>query len=130
MSPIGGFATALRRLIFLQLRHLQEYQELAALTDRQLEDIGLTRDELVLAVAGAAEAPERVGMMTSRLGIAPEALEAGRPLLNEMVRRCAACRTKLICAWWLAEGDGDDRFREFCPNAGRFVELRHRAPRS
>ena len=124
MLPLGGFATVWRRLLTERLRRTQAHQELAALDDRQLDDIGLTRDELVLVVAGAAEAPERVGMMAGRLGIEPEAFEARRPLLNEMVKRCAACRTKVICAWWLAEGGAEDAYREFCPNAGRFVELR------
>jgi hypothetical protein len=111
-----------------RLGRSQAHQELAALDDRQLDDIGLGRDELVLAVAGAAEAPERVGMMAGRLGIDPQAFEARRPLLNDMVKRCAACRSKVICAWWLAEGGARDAYREFCPNAGRFVELRrHRS---
>jgi hypothetical protein len=45
-----------------------------------------------------------------------------------MTKRCSVCRTKLICAWWLAEGGEEDPFREFCPNAGRFVELRRLGP--
>lgn len=96
MLPLGGFATVWRRLLVERLRRTQAHQELAALDDRQLEDLGLTRDELVLAVAGAAEAPERVGMMAGRLGIEPAAFETRRSMLNEMVRRCAACRTKVI----------------------------------
>ena len=128
MLPLGGFATVWRRLLTERLRRTQAHQELAALDDRQLDDIGLTRDELVLVVAGAAEAPERVGMMAGRLGVDPQAFEARRPLLNEMVKRCAACRTKVICAWWLAEGGAEDAYREFCPNAGRFTELRRVGP--
>lgn len=128
MLPLGGFATVWRRLLVERLRRTQAHQELAALDDRQLEDLGLTRDELVLAVAGAAEAPERVGMMAGRLGIEPAAFETRRSMLNEMVRRCAACRTKVICAWWLAEGGAEDAYREFCPNAGRFTELRRVGP--
>ena len=123
MPPLEGFATVWRRLLTEPLSRSQAHQELAALDDRQLDDIGLVRDELVLAVAGAAEAPERVGMMAGWLGIDPQAFEARRPLLNDMVKRCAACRSKVICAWWLAEGGAPDAYREFCPNAGRFVEL-------
>lgn len=123
MSPLGGFGSALRRLLAQRLTRSQDFQELSGLDDRQLDDIGIERGELMLVVAGAAEAPERVGMMACRLGIEAEALEARKPLLNEMTKRCAACRTKLICAWWLAEGGDEDAFREFCPNAGRFVEL-------
>ena len=37
-------------------------------------------------------------------------------------------RTKVICAWWLAEGGAEDAYREFCPNAGRFIELRRYRP--
>jgi uncharacterized protein YjiS (DUF1127 family) len=124
MPTLEGFATVWRRLLTERLGRSQAHQELAALDDRQLDDIGLVRDELVLAVAGAAEAPERVDMMAGRLGIDPQAFEARRPLLNDMVKRCAACRSKVICAWWLAEGGPQDAYREFCPNAGRFVELR------
>ncbi len=126
MSPLGGFGSALRRLRAQRLKRSQDFQELSGLYDRQPDDIGIQRDELVLVVAGAADAPERIGMMACRLGIEAEALEARKPLLNAMTKRCAACRTKLICAWWLAEGGEEDAFREFCPNAGRFVELRRR----
>ena len=126
MSPLAGFGSALRRILSNRLHRSRDHEELAALDDRQLEDIGIQRGELMLVVAGAADASERIGIMASRLGIEPEALEARKPLLNEMTKRCAACRTKLLCAWWLAEGGGDDAFREFCPNAGRFVELRRR----
>jgi uncharacterized protein YjiS (DUF1127 family) len=128
MMPLGGFATVWRRLLLERMKRTKAHRELAALDDRQLDDIGLKRDELVLVVAGAAEAPERVGMMAGRLGVDPEAFEARRPLLNEMVKRCAACRTKVICAWWLAEGGAEDAYREFCPNAGRFLELRRYRP--
>lgn len=128
MARMAGFATIWRRLLAEQMQRSQAHQDLAALDDRQLEDIGLKREELVLVVAGAAEAPERVGMMASRLGIDPGALESRPPLLNEMTTRCAACRAKAYCAWWLAEGGEEEQFRQFCPNAGRFVELRRRGP--
>jgi uncharacterized protein YjiS (DUF1127 family) len=126
MCAIRGFATALRRFIAEKFHHGQGFRELAALTDRQLEEIGLQRSELVLAVAGTTDAPERVGMMASKLGINSEALAGRRPLLDTMVKRCALCRSKAFCAWWLAEGGGDDAYRDFCPNAGAFVELRRR----
>ena len=128
MCVVQGFAGALRRFIAERFQQSQAFLELAALTDRQLEDIGLQRDELVLAVAGAAQAPERVGMMASKLGIGPESFACRRPLLNRMVKRCAACRSKVLCAWWLAEGGAEDAYREFCPNAGAFVELSRRGP--
>jgi uncharacterized protein YjiS (DUF1127 family) len=123
MCVVRGFAVALRRVITERFHQNEALRELAALTDRQLEDIGLQRRDLVLAVAGAAEAPERVGMMASRLGVQAESLEKRRPLVNEMVKRCAVCRAKVLCAWWLAEGGAEDAYREFCPNAGAFVEL-------
>ena len=126
MSPLGNFGSTLRRILSERLRPSQDYGDLARLDDRQLEGIGIERGELMLVVAGAAEAPERIGMMASRLGIEASTLEARKPLLNEMTKRCAACRTKLLCAWWLAEGGDAEAFREFCPNAGRFVELRRR----
>ena len=124
MCVVRGFASALRRFIAEKFHRSQALGELATLTDRQLEDIGLQRGELVLA--GAAEPPERVGMMASRLGIDGESFEARRPLLNQMVKRCAVCRTKVLCAWWLAEGGDQHAYREFCPNAGAFVELSRR----
>lgn len=123
MCVVRGFASALRRLMAEKFHQGQAFRDLADLTDRQLEDIGLQRDELVLAVAGAAEAPERVGMMASKLGISAETMEHRRALLNGMVKRCAVCRNKVLCAWWLAEGGAQDAYREFCPNAGAFVEL-------
>ncbi len=128
MPHMAGFATIWRRLLSERMQRSQAHQDLAALDDRQLEDIGLKREELILVVAGAAEAPERVGMMASRRGIDAEALESRRPLLNEMTTRCAACRSKVYCAWWLAEGGEEEQFRQFCPNAGRFVEMRRHGP--
>ena len=123
MCVVRGFAAALRRVIAEKFHQSEALRELATLTDRQLEDIGLQRRELVLAVAGAAEAPERVAMMASKLGIMRESFKRRRPLVNEMVKRCAVCRAKVLCAWWLAEGGVEEAYREFCPNAGAFVEL-------
>ena len=82
----------------------------------------------MLLVAGAANASERVRMMADHIGIDSGALAKRRSLLDQVTRRCAACRSKLICAFWLAENGEGEAFRQFCPNAGSFVELRRCGP--
>jgi Family of unknown function (DUF6455) len=76
-----------------------------------------------LLVAGAADALERVQIVARRIGIDAMALAERGPLIGELIKRCADCRTKLACAFWLAENGNEGAFREFCPNAGAFVEL-------
>lgn len=41
-------------------------------------------------------------------------------------RRCAFCSAGEACASWLAAGEADERYRDFCPNAGFFDRLRQR----
>ena len=117
MCVVRGFAAALRRVIAEKFHQSEALRELATLTDRQLEDIGVQRRELVLAVAGAAEAPERVAMMASKLGIMRESFKRRRPLVNEMVKRCAVCRAPRIpVSSSISPGVSERSYRPSRPN--------------
>jgi hypothetical protein len=64
--------------------------------------------------------------MRERLGPLPGPEESyGKAFAwGQAARRCAFCHSSRACKAWLEAGGGDSGYREFCPNAAFFDQLR------
>lgn len=107
-------------------RHQALEQELQALADHELADLGITRDQIAV-LARADEAPELMRRMMERLGVATELLAKHPGLKQHVERECSVCCSRGECRRWLDRGEADSGHTEFCPNAPVFEGLKAKA---
>lgn len=104
-------------------RHQALEQELQALADHELADLGITRGQIAL-LARADEAPELMRRMMERLGITQALLAKHPGLKQHLERECSLCCARGECRRWLDRAASDAGHAEFCPNAPAFEELK------
>lgn len=101
-------------------------RDLNALNDRQLSDLGITREQIPVVVSAYPISAELLTRMLARLGITEEAIARNPGLRSELERTCSFCFLRQECRRYLklpldAWPDG---YRTFCPNAAKLDELR------
>jgi uncharacterized protein YjiS (DUF1127 family) len=101
-------------------------RELNALDDRQLSDLGITREQIPVMVGAYPESPQLLTSMLARLGITEEAIARDPGLRSQLARTCSLCFVRQECKRYLklpvdASPDG---YRTFCPNAAQLDVLR------
>jgi uncharacterized protein YjiS (DUF1127 family) len=97
-------------------------KELTALDDHQLEDLGITREQIPQLVSAHPEAPALMQRMMQRFGVAAESL-ADKPELRRLLQQvCNGCFARGECKRWLRSAAAGD-YPGFCPNAPTFAEL-------
>ena len=97
-------------------------KELQRLTDIDLADIGIGRDQIA-AAARSQEAPQLLRQMLQKLEIAGEVLARHPGLREELGRICRTCGARDHCRRWLRQGT-DESYRDFCPNESELSALR------
>jgi len=98
-------------------------QQLRALDDRELADLGVTREQLSV-LASSQDAPELMRRMMERLGVSQELLSKYPGLKHQLERECSLCFSRGECRHWLGHGNADDGHKAFCPNASTFEDLK------
>ncbi len=102
----------------------QVRREAAEMSDRDLEDIGLSRSQLQHLVTMPADVPQRVAAMGQIFGLDEAKLRADPPSYVWMLERCGACGDRGACGLVLDRGElSRPRDAAFCPNAADFVDL-------
>lgn len=97
-------------------------EELQRLTDTDLADIGIGRDQIA-AVTRSQEAPQLLRQMLEKLEVAAEVLDRHPGLREELGRVCRTCGARDHCRRWLRQGT-DESYRDFCPNESELAALR------
>jgi len=98
-------------------------KQLQRLTDSDLADIGISRDQIA-EVARAQEAPELLQRMLQRLEIADGVLSRHPGLRDELARTCRTCGARDHCRRWLKQEQADESYRDFCPNESELAALK------
>jgi hypothetical protein len=112
-------------------RLLDRWRDLAwleALDDRDLADLGVTRDQAMHLARLPADVPERMQAMAAIFGVDASTLQHDRATLTEISETCAGCRETAACRRTLDRArvlDGSIAPHQcgFCPNAGTFRDL-------
>jgi uncharacterized protein YjiS (DUF1127 family) len=99
--------------------------ELQHLSDLDLADIGITREQIPV-VARSQDAPLLMRRMMARLGIPEKALSKDPALRQRLVRECTTCYSRNHCRRWLRGGQRTEEYNQFCPNAPDFADLQVR----
>ncbi|MEY4981746.1 MAG: hypothetical protein RIR62_12 [Pseudomonadota bacterium] len=102
----------------------RERTEIDALTDRDLRDLGLSRDQVRTIARMPADSAARMAAMARLFGITAAALTRDHALYHELLCACGSCKDRAACALVLDKGDlARPSDCAFCPNAQSFAAL-------
>ena len=99
-------------------------KELQRLTDIDLADIGITRNQIA-DIAWSRDSPQLLQQMLQKLEIADGVLARHPGLRDELARACRSCGARKLCRHWLRRERADDSYRDFCPNESQFAALKN-----
>jgi uncharacterized protein YjiS (DUF1127 family) len=105
------------------LRTLRTLDEIDAMSDRDLADIGFSRAEMVELATMSAEVPARMARMAALFGLSEAELRADRASYVEAVEVCAHCGAAHRCTREIAEGTATAETVDYCPNAPLYGDL-------
>ncbi|ESW60198.1 MAG: hypothetical protein Q27BPR15_13260 [Rhodobacter sp. CACIA14H1] len=86
------------------------------LTDRDLDDLGMTRAQIQAFVTMPADVPDRVARMAALFGIPEADLKANHADYLELLGTCAHCTERTACARLLHTSGARAQEATFCPN--------------
>lgn len=114
--------------MFNRLRPLLNRQrsnaEIAALSDHDLSDLGLNRDQLRRFARMPADVPDRVIAMGAVFGLSEGALRHHHDTWTDLLDLCSTCPDRGACALVLAKGLlANPRDAAFCPNRRSFTDF-------
>ena len=112
----------IRALLGELLARQRKLSEIARLSDRDLADLGVSRDQAERLAALPDDVPGRVLAMARIFDLTEADLTRDRGAWDEVLTTCHACRELAACRRLLARGDrADPTEAAFCPNAAVFA---------
>jgi uncharacterized protein YjiS (DUF1127 family) len=120
-------ASGLRRFVHALHDRLALEGELARMDDREIADLGVTRNELQALTRPGNRSARLLKGMTERLGVTAAMLAREPELRRDIQRTCTTCDTQRKCRRWLRNPASADAYRRCCPNAGAVAALKPRS---
>lgn len=109
------------------IQHLHDVTEVNALSDQDLDDLGLSRAQLLDFLRMPHDITERVTAMGAIFGVPEAELKRNHPQWVDLLSTCGHCADRGACAKVLAKGDAATPDEApFCGNRAVFADL---APR-
>jgi len=106
------------------LERWHEIREVEALSDRDISDLGLTRDQLAHFVRMPADVEDRVTHMAAVFGLSADEVKASHAQWVELLEVCGSCTHREACAHQLAKGsEAHPADCGFCRNRATFAAL-------
>ena len=106
-----------------KLQRRRDLREIAAMSDSDLDDIGLSRGELSDLVETDGAVIARQMEMAWRHGVTNNVFGIARHDYAQIVQRCRDCGATGDCAKYLADPTRPASEATFCPNADAYREL-------
>jgi hypothetical protein len=104
--------------------HLHQVQEVNALSDRDLSDLGMSREQVLAFLRMPSDISERVSAMGAIFGVPETELKRDHALWVETLSTCGHCADRSACAKLLAKGDQAQASEAtFCGNRDVFANL-------
>lgn len=101
---------------------VSDMKAIAALSDRDLLDLGITRDQAQHMAALPEDVPGRVTAMARIFGLTEQELLRDRSEWVELLETCHACTELAACRRLLRQPDrATPGQAEFCPNREHFA---------
>lgn len=106
------------------LERWHEIREVEALSDRDIADLGLSRDQLTNFVRMPLDIEDRVAHMAAVFGLSEDEVKANHAQWLDLLENCGGCTDREACAHVLARGDGaHPEDCGFCRNRASFTVL-------
>ena len=105
------------------LQDQQERQFLQGMSGLELMDCGLSRADLMTALAAPKDTRVRMQSMAATHGLPRDALDKEHWRALDMARACGQCRERALCKRWLNGQEDDIGADAFCPNVKHYAEL-------
>ncbi len=105
------------------LQDQQERQYLQGMSGVELMDCGISRADLMTAMAAPKDTRARMQSMTAAYGLPRDALDKEHWRALDMARACGQCRERAMCKRWLNSREESFGADAFCPNAKHYAEL-------
>ncbi len=103
------------------LAHWHEAREISALTDRDLDDLGISRAQAEAFVRMPHDVPDRVLAMAEIFGLSEVDVKANHAEWLELLETCGTCRDRGACKLVLERGElSRPQDCGFCLNAPAF----------
>lgn len=106
--------------MFARWRTLKEVE---ALEERDLEDMGLSREQVEDFACMPEDVPDRIEAMARLFGLGAAQLRADYPTYLELVHDCGHCAERRLCARILVRADATPAAAAFCPNAHTYAAM-------
>lgn len=107
----------------------RDLKEIEALTERDLDDLGLNRAQMLALAWLPQDAPDRMAQMAAHYGLDRTALQDDRATFLNLLGTCGTCHDRAACADLLARSGPLSRAETgFCPNAGQFAAMAESGP--
>lgn len=106
------------------IQRLHDVTEADALTDRDLHDLGISRDQLLDFLRMPQDITERVTAMAAIFGVPPQDLKRNYPQWIDVLTTCGHCADRGACRKLLDKGTAalpDEA--GFCGNRAVFADL-------
>ena len=98
-----------------------ELKEVDRLSEHELDDLGMTRDQLRAFVQMPHDVGERVRHMGEIFGLSAEELQMNHEQWLEILSTCGQCTHRRECGQVLAKRGAQPEECGFCLNAGTFA---------
>lgn len=106
------------------LQRSHELAEIEKLTQHDLDDLGMTRDQLRAFARMPTDVPGRVQAMAAIFGLSEDDLKHNHAQWLELQQCCGHCQDRAACALVLERGElSRPRDAAFCPNAAEFAQM-------
>ena len=100
----------------------QSLKEVDSLTERDLDDLGMTRDQVYRFIRMPADIGDRVKHMAAIFGLSEADVQKDHTSYVEILERCGTCTDRAACSKVLALGDAARPEQcDFCRNARTFA---------
>lgn len=98
-------------------------QEIGAMSERDLADLGMTRDQILDFASVPADTEQRMATMAGIFGLSLDEVRREYATYLDMVQTCGHCGARRQCADTLAHAD-ESRPEDcgFCPNARDYAD--------
>jgi hypothetical protein len=75
----------------------RDANEVASLTDRDLADLGMTRDQVEAFVRMPQDVPDRVTAMAAIFGLSEDQIKADHDGYTDLLYTCGQCKDRAAC---------------------------------
>ena len=103
------------------MQRWHDMKELSQLSDRELDDLGMTRAQVEAFVRIPRDVPDRVLAMAEIFGLSEDQVKADHAAYVDLLYTCGQCKDRGACRVVLDRGDlSRPSDAEFCLNKSTF----------